>query len=167
MKRQVFDSLDHDALGWACIEPAILQIRGKDLTVKSEVYAQLNTGQRALLMFRVLYDHARNSVTEFYCWVAYLLEQPKTWAEIRIGLRYFGDDAMLRLLENMKGVLEANQHVGAEMRDVSFKDLEDDLELLASVSRLYALFQEIAPETLKRISAHIRNNPGEFVQIED
>ncbi|OPX81436.1 MAG: hypothetical protein A4E52_02206 [Pelotomaculum sp. PtaB.Bin013] len=31
MERQIFKSFDHVALGWACIEPTIQQIRGKIL----------------------------------------------------------------------------------------------------------------------------------------
>ena len=62
-KRQVFDSLDHAALAWMCIEPTHLQIRGKTPTMKSQVIAQLTPGQQALLMFHVLYGHAGNSVT--------------------------------------------------------------------------------------------------------
>lgn len=36
MKSLVYDELDDEALGWACIKPTILQIRGKDPTVKWE-----------------------------------------------------------------------------------------------------------------------------------
>jgi predicted transcriptional regulator YheO len=71
---------------------------------------------------------------------------------------------MLRIYE---GFLEArNRQVGKERHDVSVKDLDNDSELLASLNEFYAKYHKIAPETLKRISMYIRNNTGEFVQIE-
>lgn len=129
MKWQVFKSLDYGDLGWACIEPTIQQIRGKDFTVKSKVYAQLTTGQQGLLTFRVLYDHARNSVHEFYCWVSFLLVESKTWSEIKIGLQYFRDDAMLRFLEETEDFLEASNPQGdSERHEIRPQDLDDDWE---------------------------------------
>lgn len=65
MKRTQFNSLDHITLAWKCIEPTIQQIRGKNLNVKSQVYAQLTQGQKALLMFWILYGHTRNGVARF------------------------------------------------------------------------------------------------------
>jgi hypothetical protein len=171
MKRQVFDSLEPVALAWACIEPTIQQIYGKDFHVKSQVYAQLTTGQRALLMFHVLYGHTPNGVAEFYSLIPYLPGQSAIWAELKAGMSYFGEDAMLRLLEEMEevySILEARkQQEGTEWRDVGAKDLEDDPELLVSIDRLDANYHQIAPATLKRIGAYIHNNPSEFVQIED
>lgn len=83
-----------------------------------------------------------------------------TLSEVKAGLRYFRDDVMLRLLEETEGFLEArNQQGNIEMSDVSFNDLDDDSELRTSI-RLYAMFQEIAPATLKLIGAYIRNKPG-------
>lgn len=175
MRRQVFDSLDHVALGWACFEPIILayknkmreQVCGNNFAVKLQFYKQLTNGQQALFMFRVYYNHASKSTAEFYWWSTYFLVQ-STFSEVKVGLRYFGDYAMLRLLEETESFLEARNRQGIiEMSDVSFNNLDDDLELLTSISRLYVIFQEIAPATLKLIGTYIRNNPSEFVQIED
>jgi hypothetical protein len=169
MKRKVFDSLDHAALEWTCVEPTLQRLHsGRDPTVKSQVLAQLTNGQKAQFLFRVLYHHTGNSVVDFYCWVSYLLTEARTWSGIKGGLRYFGDDAMLRLLEETESFLEAKNRLGdAEWRDVFPQDLDDDAELLASVSRLNATFHEIAPATLKLIGTYIRDNPGEFVRIDD
>ncbi len=168
MKRQVLDSLDPAALGWACIEPTLQQIHGKKPTVKSQVLAQLTPGQQALFLFRVLYDHAGNSAADLYCWVSYLLKESETWSAIKAGSRYFGDDAMLQLLEEIEGSLEAMHPQGdAPRHDALPWDLDDDLELFASMSQLNATFHNIAPETLKLIGEYIRNNPSEFVLIED
>lgn len=65
MEQQVFDSLDHDELGRACLAPTIQQVRGRCPAVKSAVYAQLTEGQKALFMFRVMVDHARIQCMNF------------------------------------------------------------------------------------------------------
>jgi hypothetical protein len=171
MKRLLFDSLDDVELGKTCIEPTIQEIRGKDLTVKARVYAQLTIGQRALLMFWVLYGHSQNGVTQFYCEVDYLLSQAEMWSELKAGMRFFGDVAMLGLLEEMERVyrvLESRiSHDSTTRRNVSAEDIGDDAELHTSVCRLDARYHEIAPATLKRVCTYIRNNPGAFMQIED
>ncbi|MBA2937294.1 hypothetical protein HZF08_03175 [Paenibacillus sp. CGMCC 1.16610] len=168
MNRQEFDLLDDDALGWMCMEPIFLQIRGKDMAVKSQAFAQLGTGQQALFMFRVLYDHARNSVTEFYCWVAYLLEQSYFWSGVMKGLRFFDDALMIQILEETKNVLETrSQQIGLQLSNVNFKDLEDNRELKSTIDRLFQKFQEATPDSLKRISVYIRSNPLEFVEMKD
>lgn len=168
MKRQAFDSLDPAALGWACIEPTLQQVHGISPTVRSQVLAQLTPGQRALFLFRVLYDHVGDSAADLYCWVSYLLSEAKKWSAIKAGSRYFGDDAMLHLLEEIEGLLEARHQEGdALRRDALPWDLDDDPELFASISQLNATFHEIVPTTLKLIGVYIRNNPSEFVLIED
>lgn len=166
MKRPVFDSLDHAALVWACIEPTIEQIRGKDLTVKSKVYKQLTTGQRALLMFWFLYGHARWTA-EFYWIVSYYISELKVWSGIKNGIRYFGDEAMFRIYEEIEGVLEARSQEIGESREVSVLDLDDDPKLFTTVDRIHEMYHKITPETIKRISMYIRNNPNEFVLLED
>ena len=75
---------------------------------------------------------------------------------------------MLQLLEEIEGLLEARyQHEDVERRDALPWDLDDDPDLFASISQLNATFHEIAPTTLKLIGMYIRNNPSEFVLIED
>lgn len=168
MRRQEFDSLEDTALGRTCFEPIIPKIRGKDNTVKAKVYKKLTTGQQALFMFHAYYNHASNSLAEFYWWSTYYLAQPKAWSEIKAGLRYFRADAMLRLLEKMEGTLKArNRPNSFEEFDVSYKDLDNDSELFASVSSLNTIFHEISPAILKRIGEYIRNSPNEFIQFED
>ncbi|OPX81435.1 MAG: hypothetical protein A4E52_02205 [Pelotomaculum sp. PtaB.Bin013] len=140
---------------------------GKDFTVKSKVYEQLTLGQRALLMFWVLYGHA-HSTAEFYWFVSYYISELKVWPEIKSGIQYFGDDAMYRIYKEIEGVVKArNQEIRGKRRKDTVIDLDDNSELFATVDRLYKLYPKIAPETIKRISTYIRNNPDEFVLLED
>ncbi|WP_240418738.1 hypothetical protein [Paenibacillus periandrae] len=167
VKKQDFDSLDDERLGWVCMEPTFLQIRGKDMSVKTQVIAQLTKGQQALCMFRVLYDHAKNSVIEYYAWISYLLDKPGYWSSVNEGLRFFGDTSMIRLLEETQEVLEARNHkLGVQWSEATFKDLDHDNELLNAVSLLFERFHEIALDSLKQIRTYIRSNPQHFVEIE-
>ncbi|MFC3746747.1 hypothetical protein [Paenibacillus sp. GCM10012306] len=168
VKRQDFDSLDDERLGWVCMEPTLMQIRGKNMSVKTQVISQLTEGQRALCMFRVLYDHAKNSVREYYAWISYLLDTPGYWSGVTGGLRFFSDTSMITLLEETKAVLEArNTTLGVQWSDATFKDLDQDHELLATVTLLFERFLELSQGSLQQISAYIRFNPQEFVIIEN
>jgi hypothetical protein len=167
VKKQEYDLWNDERLGRACMEPTFLQIRGKDSSVKTQVVSQLTKPQQALCMFRILYDHAKNSVSEYYAWISYLVDTPGYWSGVMEGLRFFGDTSMIRLLEDTNEVLEArNRMLGVQWSDAAFKDLELDHELLTAVSLLFQRFQEIAPENLKQISTYIRSNPQHFVIIE-
>jgi len=164
--KQDFESLNDERLGWVCMEPTFLQIRGKDIAVKTEVVTGLTEGQQALCMFRVMYDHAKNSVSEYYAWVSYLLGSSGYWPSVMGGLRFFGDEPMTRLLDETKKVLEArNQRQGVEFDEATFKDLEQDHELKTTFSLLFERFVQIAPDSHKKISTYIRTNPQEYVII--
>ncbi|MGP7815716.1 hypothetical protein [Niallia sp. 01092] len=144
-------------------ETTLLSIRGKDATAKAQAITSLNKGQQALCMFRVFYDHAKNSAIEYYSWVAYLLQTPGYWPGVTEGLLYFEDQNMLQLLEDTNKVIEERNNKFNGI--ASFKDLEQDNELSYTVNRLYERFQEIVPNSLKRISTYIRMNQHDFVII--
>ncbi|WP_239617199.1 hypothetical protein [Cohnella mopanensis] len=167
MKQRDFDLLSEDSLGRACMEPIFQQIRGKNLPIKTQVISELNKGQQALCMFRVMYDHAKNSAAEFYCWMSYLLDQPGYWYGVMGGLSFFGDHAMHQLLEETKEILQArNLKLSKQWSDASMSDLDKDEELHINVVSLFDRFQLIAPLSHGIISSFIRSNPHEFVVIE-
>jgi hypothetical protein len=176
MKRQGFDSLADEALCKACFEPLILVYKNRMAEqttenrsmVKELFYKQLTKGQRRLFVFQVYYDHASESLAEFYWWSAYFMAQPKTWSAIKAGLQHFRDDAMVLLLEEIEVVLKKHNHPSSlEGFTVTREDLDRNKELLAFIRPLHVMFNEIAPLTIKIISENVRNNQREFVQIED
>ncbi|CAM3447660.1 hypothetical protein EDM52_01490 [Brevibacillus invocatus] len=168
MKREKFDAWQTELLGRACIEHVQQQVQGKSPQVKMEVYKELTAGQRALFMFHVLHDHAHPSVAEFVSWIAYTLDHFSYWIGIQAGLRYFEQEDILHLLEEMKVVLEErNQRLGIQMSQISVLDLEEDPSLIEEASRLYQRYQELSEGTLLRIGRTIRSNPGEFVTLCD
>ncbi|KZS48516.1 hypothetical protein AWU65_22540 [Paenibacillus glucanolyticus] len=71
MKQTDFDTLSDERLGWACVERTLAGIRGKDAAVKAQAITSLNQSQQALCMFRVFYDHAKDSASMYYSWIAY------------------------------------------------------------------------------------------------
>lgn len=167
MERSVFESLDSPALGQACVAPFIAQIRGQDVAIKSQVYAQLGPGQRALLMFWVFFGHARPGVRHFYAAIAYLLPHVDLWTAIKTGLGFFQDHAMLELVRE----IEAHYHVLAACRPTESHwytvDSEVAPDLLAVENELDAKLQMIAPATMERIGRYIRSNPSQFVELVD
>ncbi|WP_223069433.1 hypothetical protein [Paenibacillus caui] len=167
MKQADFDTMSDERLGWACVESTLLSIRGKDVATKTQAITSLNRSQQALCMFRVFYDHAKDSASEYYSWVSYLLQAPGYWPGVIGGLRYFGDENMIQLLEETKLVIEERNHkLNKQIDFASFKDLEQDRELSETVDRLYVKFREIVPHSMKRISTFIRSNQQDFVTIE-
>jgi hypothetical protein len=166
VKRKDFEALNDISLIWACIEPTIQKVRGKSFTIKSEVYSQLNDGQKALLMFQILYGHTLHGVEEFYCHLSYLLSNKGMWSQLKKGMLYFRAYDMIRLLDEMNTMYD-NLKTGEfskdeELRNGYFGEIEKD-----SLSRLDALLNEILPSTISLVSSHIRSNPEQFVNFTD
>ncbi|MFD0710528.1 hypothetical protein [Paenibacillus sp. GCM10027626] len=167
ISKEQFDSLDDERLGWICVEPTILQIRGKEFAVKQKAISGLNKGQQALLMFRVLYDHAKHSAAEYYAWISYLLATPGYWTGVLGSLQFFDDQSMLILLEDTKEAIDVrNGRLGVHYGDAELKDLDQDRELSQTMSLLFERFHAIVPDSLQFISKHIRANPQHFVTID-
>jgi hypothetical protein len=170
MKRKDFEALNDVSLIWTCIEPTIQQVRGKNFVVKSDVYAQLSTGQRALLMFQMLYGHTSNGVEEFYSHLSYLLLNKGVWSQLKNGMRYFGDYDMIQVLEKVELFFQ-------RLKMEEFKDSEEphnilagfdkNAELSASMLLLNRSLRDTLPSTTKRVATYIRENVNEFVQFID
>jgi hypothetical protein len=168
MKQADFDSMSDEQLGWACAEPMLISIRGKDAETKTKVIGSLNPSQQALCMFRVFYDHARGSTGELYAWVSYLLQAPGYWQGVTNSLSYFGIQQMEELLEDTKRVIEEQEQRSSERTEFHpFRSLESNGELSKQVASLYTRFQALERDSLHQISAFIRANPQHFVRIEE
>jgi hypothetical protein len=141
--------LEDDKLIWACVEPNILKVRGKDPNTKSNVFAQLSGGQRALFMFQVLYGHMHNGSSRFFDQISYLADHLDIWAALKLAMNYFGESDMAGLIEKMEKAY-ATKGIANEM-----------------LSQLDALYQNAIPAALKRIGEYIRNHPAEFIKFED
>lgn len=168
IEREMFDTLSDERLGYACMEPTFQQIRAQSPEVKKSIIAQLGEGQRALCMFRILYDHSHKSAEEYYGWICYLLDQPGYWRGILEGAEFFGDTRLSRLLEESRTLFEArNDRLGKGWGDAAITDLGRDNELGEAVSRLYMQFQEITGFSLQNIAGYIRAHPQAFVEFRE
>ncbi|WP_338449907.1 hypothetical protein R4Z09_27795 [Niallia oryzisoli] len=166
MSRQLFDSLEDYHLVRACFDPIIPMIRGKDASVKEQVYHQLNTSQQALFLFNAYYNHACHSTEEMYWWSAYYFAQPKTWQEIKGALKYFKAAEMHDLLEKVESTFITRDYPKKlEQFSIAYNDLEKDIELFQIFQEHNNHFQEISPATLKQIGLYIRKNPNEFIRL--
>jgi hypothetical protein len=167
MKQKDLDTLSDERLGSACMEPTFQQIRGKSPSIKSEVISKLTDGQKALCMFRVMYDHSRNSEGEYYAWLSYMQDLSGYWTGVMGGIRFFGDEEMFLLLQETKAFLEErNNRLGLQWVDASITDLDRDSELFSEMSGLFERFQHISADSHRLIGEYIRSHPGEFVEIE-
>jgi hypothetical protein len=171
IKIKDFEILNDSSLIWTCVEPTILKIRGKNFVVKSEAYSQLNTGQRALLMFQILYGHTSTGVEEFYAHQSYLLSNKKVWSQMKNGMQYFEDSDMLKILEQMDNLFQRLEteafNENREQQNASIADLDRKVELSESINLINKSLREILPFTIIRVATYIRNHTDEFVEFID
>ncbi|MED3561963.1 hypothetical protein [Bacillus xiapuensis] len=164
INRQVFNTLEDTQLVRACFEPLVPLIRGKSQRIKEEVYGQLTPEQKKLFIFNAYYNHASNSLAEFYWWSAYYLSQPKIWSELIQVLHYFNADEMRQILLEMEQIIFNAKNL--EVSDVSYNDLEKNPDL-SSVNPLFDKFSEVSPATLNLIGKVIRNNQTAYILFDD
>jgi hypothetical protein len=166
---QDFMELDDTSLIWACIEPTIRLIRGKSFAVKSEVSAQLNESQRALLMFQVFYGHSVNGTLELLSHLSYLLSQKGVWTVLKNGMRYFGVNDMVHLLDEVEDVygtlVEKSGKADPGWFDLNNGDIGPEIQMI--IVELDKRIKEMMPEAVKSVGAYIRSHPDEFVQTAD
>jgi hypothetical protein len=168
IKRKDFEKLDDISLIWACIEPTIQKVRGRNFTIKSEVYLQLNDGQKALLMFQVLYGHTLHGIEEFYSHLSYLLSNKGMWSQLKIGMRYFGDLNMMQIIEKMEIDFQSLKTEDFDETTEQHNALIDiNAELSSSINLINKSFFEALPTTIEIVAAYIRNNTDEFVEFTD
>ncbi|MGC5328571.1 hypothetical protein [Brevibacillus sp. SYSU BS000544] len=168
MKKVVFDSMSDEELAWEVMKPILLPLRGQSPAVKTKVFKELSADQQSLFMIRVLYDHACDSVVEYYCWIAHLLSESNTWEAVKKGVRSFGALNMLAVLEKTEMYMESkNRQDTGEWRIAIPQDLEHDTELQVQISDLFDAFHEHAPALWKLVGDTIRSRPDQFVVFED
>ena len=176
VKRWELDSLSLEEVCNVCFEPLILAYKQRmaDHTlenssiIKEKFYSDLTDGQRALFSFHVFYDHAVESLEEFYWWSAYFFAQPKIWSSIKSGVNYYRDEYMLQILESVESVLKTYHHPRSlDEFNVTREDIVRNQELLESISPLSNKFNEASPLTIQKIGRYIRDNLKEFILIED
>lgn len=165
MQTDVYRKITDESLGWKMIEPIIDRIKGKDPIEKSQVYAKLTEGQKALFMFFVFHKHTE-SVEEFYWFVSYFVGDLRAWSALKNGMRRFREDGMLLIYNHLETLVESyNRRANRSWRQTIISELEQNEELHSSVTLLYEAYMKQAPATLEKIHAYIKNNVEEFVEL--
>ncbi|MBS4196310.1 hypothetical protein [Lederbergia citri] len=168
MTKKMFSSIDNIELGKACFAPIIPMIRGKSIEIKKQIYNQLSPEQKDLFMFSVYYNHAEKSLYEFYWWSAYYYAQPDAWIELKRALIHFKAKSMLCILNELEDFFrEKNYSRNLENINLSQKDIDNQVDLQNFIQSMFTKFKEISPITLNKIGDCIRENPYQFVYLED
>ncbi|WP_336780870.1 hypothetical protein [Paenibacillus illinoisensis] len=153
-------------LSWLCVQPMLISVRGKDVAAKTEMYRQLNEGQQALFLFYSYHNHTK-SLAEFYWFSAYNIIEMKSWSGIRNGMRYFNQNEMVALLDNIERVIVGKNRVGDQWREVTPTDLEQDPKLYPLIEELFILYRAQAQEVIVSINKEILQHQEMYFEIED
>lgn len=167
LSQEVLQNMDRSHLAWTSIEPAIKSVFGKNLAFKSEVYQQLNAGQKVLFMFYVYHNHTK-SAAEFYWFAWYLIHELKAWQALKTGTQLVHDNEMLSVYEDIERMIEAKNrsHEGI-WREALASDLELDQELSQAAAELYSVYQRAATIYIDRLNNYVNDHLEDFVEMED
>jgi len=161
MNRSMFDALDDASLIWACVEPIIARMRGREHAVKESLYARLSASQRALMMFQVLRGHSSSGLEEFFRLVPYLPSHECIWQELQKAVKTFGDDAFAQLLREIEIEYQGNQ--GSNGDDI----LTKSSAYIQAAGEYDLLFRKAIAGADAIIAARIRSDWTEFVALQD
>ncbi len=150
MNLNEFSQLNDEQLIWVCAQPLIWQVRGKDPLTKAQYMKILSEAQRALFLFQVMYGHAHHGMALFFEQIAYIAESMDFWAALKASMRYFEDVEMLTII----GKMESAYGVLKQGNVVSLDELDEQ-------------YNQRITATLNIIGKSIRNNPTEYIEIEN
>ena len=170
MNRKEFGTMDDSSLIWACVEPIIAMVRGRDHAVKESTYAQLTAAQKALMMFQVLRGHSSDGLEEFFRLVPHLPSREGIWRELRKTMTYFGDDAFAQLLGEIeadyRAILRTGMVAGTD-EPYNAGKLMDGPELIETVRKHDRSLREAILRAEALIAARIRSDWAEFLELQD
>lgn len=157
------EDLSSEQISWLCVQPMLLSVRGKDIAAKAEVYHQLHEGQQAMFLFYSYHNHTK-SLTEFYWFSAYNIIEIKSWQGIKNGMRYFNQNEMVNLLDDIEHLITDKHKVGDVWGEVLHTDVEKDAILLQKTEELYAKYQATAQEVISHLNEKIRQNQEMYLE---
>ncbi len=160
------EELMYDNLSWICIVPIILRIQGKSMEAKSEMYFQLNDGQKGLYMFYSYHNHTK-SIFEFYWFAFYFMSEVKSWIGLKKGISCFNDQVLLNIYDELETLIELKyKRADGTWLIASPSDIEKDKELFESVNKMYIRYNTHVPIAIKLMNSYIRNHKEEFIELE-
>ncbi|WP_440117793.1 hypothetical protein [Paenibacillus sp. QZ-Y1] len=157
------EDLSSEQLSWLCVQPLLISVRGKDVAAKVEVYRQLHEGQQAIFLFYSYHNHTK-SLAEFYWFSAYNIIEMKSWNGIKNGMRYFNQNEMVTLLDDIERLITDTSKVGDTWREVLPTDLDKDPTLLQRTEELYLKYQASAQDAILHMNEMIRQNQALYLE---
>lgn len=151
MTKNELTKLNDEQLIWACAQPLIWQVRGKDPLTKAQYMKTLSDAQRALFLFQVMFGHAHHGMKLFFEQIAYIAESMDFWAALKSSMKYFNDEQMLSLVGKM------------ERAYIALKQGEN---CSAVLNELDGQYDQRIPSTVKLIGSYIRNNSADFIEFD-
>ncbi len=151
MTQNELTQLNNEQLIWACAQPLIWQVRGKDPFTKAHYMKTLSDAQRALFLFQVMVGHAHSGIALFFEQIAYIAESMDFWAALKASMKSFKDEQMLSLVGKMEDAY------------IVLKQGENCSAVLDALDKQY---NERIPSTISLIGACIRSNPCAFISLE-
>jgi len=142
----------------------LLAVRGKDLTTKTEMYQQLNEGQKGIYLFYSFHNHAK-TIEEFYWFSSYYILEFRSWNGIKSGVQFFKDAEMFELLEEIEVLIVKRNKDIKKGQQVSPTDLEIDNTLLNEVKKYFDRYNEISEKTINHMNQWIINNKNDFFEM--
>lgn len=159
--------LNNEQLSWLCVKTFLEGVRGKESSVKAEVYNQLNEGQKALYIFYAFHNHTESAV-EFYWFASYFISELKGWPALIEGLMFYKEEQLMSICSEISQLVEAhNKQSDGSWRQALASDLDQDSVLLASVTDLYERYIPLAKQGIQSMNRYIRDNNESFLILID
>jgi hypothetical protein len=142
-------------------------VKGKSINVKSDVYRQLNDGQKALFMFYAYHNHTLG-VEEFYWFTNYYIYELRAWEAIKSVIRFFDDQKMHDLLERIEATFTLK--LGSPEKQgngFATTDLMHDASLFEAVNQLFSDYHVHAARTVQSMNLYVKSHLGEFIILDN
>lgn len=147
ISRELFESLEDEALLRAVFDPSLMQIRGRDYAFKRSVLNSLTAGQRSLFMFISLFYHNTLGWEKFMNAFSLYFPEGYLW-DIKEGLAYLNERELSDIIERCERLFYSSQ---------------DETEKAREYGILGELYDELKEKSLRRVVDFIRTHCDEFV----
>lgn len=157
--------MEMNQLGWKCVEPFLVQVRGKSPQVKESVYRELSTAQRALFLFFAFHNHV-DSPEDLYRYTHYYNTDVNIWPALLEGLRYYDDQELIEVLEATKRKVEEKVLLpDGSWGEAGLHDLEQDQILAGQLHTLYDSYKLCSAQTIHTMNTYVSSHLDEFIEI--
>ncbi|MNC48674.1 hypothetical protein D3C75_978050 [compost metagenome] len=157
--------MDTQNISWQCVQPLTMQVRGKSFEVKQALVDQLNEAQLSTFMFYVYHNHI-GSAAELYWFTQYYITDIKAWPAIKAGIRFFNDQVMSDLLEEIEGiVVQRNQQEDGSWREARPSDLEHDEGLSLVIQAVYNKYVTASERLIETMNTYVSQHLNEFIEL--